>query len=380
MINRLYTRFDDSSYASRGWVDWGDWLGTGRKAHQQWRAFRRARSFARSLHLESNSAWRAYCQGALRGKEIKPDDIPSQPNTVYGEHGWAGWGDWLGTGVAATRGRKYRSFARARVHARALGLANQNEWGAYCRGELRRVGVRPRDIPYHPERAYRNQGWVSYGDWLGTGYIRRTGWRSFEDARAFVSALGLTSASEWKTYCDGNLRGKPRKPPDIPNAPFSVYKDQGWKGYGDWLGTGTVPPGFRNYREFVRARSFAQSLHFQTVSEWRAHARAGKLPIDIPANPNVVYDSTGWKNWGDWLGTGRQRGGWRSFQRARRFVRALRLRGRGKWLAYCRGRLTGKGHKPPDIPASPERVYEKQGWNGIRDWLGGGKTANKLRV
>ena len=30
---------------------------------------------------------------------------------------------------------------------------------------------------------------------------------------------------------------------DIPTSPNNSYKDIGWKGMGDWLGTGTVAQG-----------------------------------------------------------------------------------------------------------------------------------------
>ena len=62
-------------------------------------------------------------------------------------------------------------------------------------------------------------------------YKRR--YRSFHDASKYVHSLRLGSREDWKRYVkSGN------KPDDIPAAPEIVYKHDGWKGVGDWLGTG----------------------------------------------------------------------------------------------------------------------------------------------
>jgi len=68
------------------------------------------------------------------------------------------------------------------------------------------------------------------GDWLGTGR-RRGGWQPFNKARAFVHRLGLKSQTEWNDYCKSG-----EKPANIPSAPHFVYANDGWTGYGDWVG------------------------------------------------------------------------------------------------------------------------------------------------
>ena len=71
----------------------GDWLGTGMIASylREYRSFKKAREFTRSLSLKSETEWRSYCKS---GK--KPNDIPSAPHRTYAEVGWAGMADWLG--------------------------------------------------------------------------------------------------------------------------------------------------------------------------------------------------------------------------------------------------------------------------------------------
>ena len=198
---------------------------------------------------------------------------------------------------------------------------------------------------------------------------RRGNWRPFKEARAFVHELGLAGQSEWFRYAKGKVRSKGIKPDDIPAAPHLVYSSE-WKSWGDWLGTGTLAPSKRKYRQFNLARKFVQNLGLRNRDEWIRYAKGelpdkGIKPDDIPANPRDIYLKKGWQGSGDWLGTGRRKGGWRDFKAARRFVHALRLRSESAWRMY-----RASGAKPADIPANPDRTYKNQGWVNWPDWLG----------
>lgn len=369
-------------YKDSGWVSWGDWFGTGAVAPslREFRPFEDARRFARSLGLRSIKEWRAYSHGNLPDKGVRPEDIPSNPNATYKHSGWANWGDWLGTGTVASYLRKYRTFEEARRFVHSLGFKGQTEWKAYCQGKIPDKGTLPEDIPVNAHQTYKESGWTNWGDWFGTGTVgpgQRT-FRSFEDARRFVRDLGLKSGAEWKRYCKGELPEKGTLPEDIPREPGYLYKDRGWVGWGDWLGTGTVAAYLRKYRSFEEARRFVHSLGLKSVAGWKAYCH-GKfpdkdtLPEDIPINASQTYKDSGWVSWGDWLGTGtiapRLRE-FRSFEEARRFVRDLGLKSGAEWKRYCRGELPEKGTLPDDIPREPVHVYKDSGWAGLVDWLG----------
>jgi superfamily II DNA or RNA helicase len=378
-------------YKDHGWISWGDWLGTSTVSHwlPEIRPFHEARTFARRLNLKSGTEWKAFCRGELTRKGMLPKDIPANPNECYRAKGWLSWGDWLGTGVIAPALRIYRPFQDARVFAHGLKLKGASDWRKFCNGKLPERGTLPTDIPATPARIYKNQGWINWGDWLGTGYVAnylRT-YRSFEQAREFVHGLRITNYSEWYAYCRGDLPDRGTRPDDIPADPHNVYKNHGWLNWGDWLGTGSVAVYLRTYRSFEQAREFVHRLVLKNESEWRAYYRGqlpgkGVRPEDIPTNPNRVYKDTGWKGMGDWLGTGfianrfRQ---CRPFRQARAFVRRLKLKSNSEWWAYCRGKLPGKGVRPDDIPTNPHRAYKDEGWISLGDWLGTGIVATRFR-
>ena len=108
-------------------------------------------------------------------------------------------------------------------------------------------------------------------------------------------------------YCRGKLTEKGELPEDIPAKPDRVYRDKGWLGFGDWLGTGEVATYLRQYRPFKEARKFARSLGLKSQTEWRKFTKGeipgkGPLPPDIPAYPGQVYKDKGWSGIRDWLG------------------------------------------------------------------------------
>ncbi len=303
-----------STYAGKGWAGDGDWLGTFTIAPmlRVYRPYRDAERFVRGLKLTGQTQWGAWCKGQMPNLPKRPPDVPTNPQTTYAGNGWKNWGTWLGTGEVATYLRQYRPFVAARRYARSLCLQGQADWYAFAAGRLKGHGSLPKDIPAAPHYKYKGRGWISYGDWLGTGRtatsMRR--YRSFQSARRFVRSLRLGTSTVWRDYCLGKIAGKPRLPTDIPSNPNLVYAEKGWAGLGDWVGSGRVPYSQRKYRSFVRARAFARRLRLASKNEWNAYARGGRsglsrLPTDIPADPVHKYSGKGWKGWSDWLGNGR---------------------------------------------------------------------------
>ena len=112
--------------------------------------------------------------------------------------------------------------------------------------------------------------------------------RDFESAREFARSLNLKGQKEWREYCaSGN------KPNNITSVPHQVFKNKGWKGYGDFLGTGRIANQDKEYRSFTEARKFVRKLNLKGIKEWKEYCKSGNKPDDIPAAPWSTYKE--WK-------------------------------------------------------------------------------------
>jgi hypothetical protein len=147
------------------WVSMGDWLGTGTVAstRREFRPFAEARAFVRALRLRTQTEWDAYSKGATPEKGKRPLDIPGNPAKVYREEGWDGIDDWLGVPRHFVPARP---FDEAREFARSLGLRSAREWRTFSRGSMPEKGIRPKDVPGHPDAVYVGE-WIGWWDWLG---------------------------------------------------------------------------------------------------------------------------------------------------------------------------------------------------------------------
>jgi len=287
-------------------------------------------------------------------------------------------------------GKEFLPFKKARTLVRKVGLKSANEWKIWSRGDMPEKGSRPFNIPTNPDKYYIDKGWTSWGDFLGTGNLsaRDMKWRSFVQARAYARSLGLRNANHWFEFAKKDKKGEISIPVDIPTHPESAYRNKGWSGWGDFLGTGNPGPKDRNWRSFEDARAFTHLLGLKNLNEWRLYCKGklesrGEQPENIPNRPDLVYSKKGWISWGDWLGTGNiqpMKRKWRSFKAARDFVRSLELRNAKEWATWASGKMPEKGSRPIDIPSAPYQVYQDKGWTGWRDWLGTDPQRNNTSI
>ena len=252
--------------------------------------------------------------------------------------------------------KQFRDFESAKKFVQKLGLKSSRDWIEYYT-----LNEKLHKVPRNPATFYKKNGWVSWGNFLGTGIIssKKKQYRSFKQSRKYARNLKLKNAEQWHEYCkSGN------KPDDIPRNP--VYYRKEYEGMGDWLGTGYVPSQLRKYRSFNEARKYVRSLNLKGQKEWHEYCKSGNKPDDIPRNGSTYKKE--WNGMGDWLGTGTkspsdQRKQRRSFKESRKFVRTLELKGIREWKQYC-----ASGNKPDNIPANPTSYSNE--WINWGDFLG----------
>jgi hypothetical protein len=78
----------------------------------------------------------------------------------------------------------------------------------------------------------------SWGDFLGTGSVANyyKKYLKYKEAKFFVKKFHFKNQKEWFKY------SKSKKFPSfLPASPMQVYKNSGWIGLVDFLGTGRKP-------------------------------------------------------------------------------------------------------------------------------------------
>lgn len=343
------------TYSNQGWKSIGDWLGTNRVSNlkREWWSFEKAREFVRKQNIKSNTQWRIYSKS-----DARPDFIPAAPDSVYKNLGWKGYGDWLGTNEVKPGNIKYLPFNDAKCIVRKLNLKGQRDWKAFCSS-----GKRPFNIPAHPDHIYKDEGWKGLGDWLGSNNIANNKRikLSFEEAKKIVRGLKIQTSEEWRKLDKSNL------PFGIPYNLERSYKDDGWDGWIDFLGTKERKVKRKEFVPFIEARDFVHNLKLKTNAEWRIYSKSDALPNSIPSAPELVYKNDGWISWQDWLGS-KNRGkniAWLPFEEAREEARAKGFNTIAEWIEYSKSSARNM-----DIPIYCDKVYKNNGWKGWVDFLG----------
>lgn len=271
----------------------------------------------------------------------------------------------------------YLSFEKAREYVHNIGLNTSREWKRWSNGTLEGKGRRPNFIPSQPDVIYKNNGWVSWTDWIK----KKTEYLPFDEARKYIRSMNFKNSDEWQRYYQGKLSGF-EKPENIPWNPQKIYPGE-WKGIKDWLGT--------KWRDYKEARDFVRNLGLNGQVEWRLYSK-NKLdgyeprPLDIPTDPKKVYENDGWIDMADWLGTYRKRrtnhgvidDTWLSYEDAKEFVHSLKLISYDEWKAYIDNRIEDLPARPIDLPKSPQFVYRDYGWVDWTDWLGNDNIISEI--
>ena len=358
----------NATYKDGGWQGWGHWLGTGNQSSKtnEFLPFGETLVVARSLNLADRFEWREWCKEGMC-----PPNVPSNPDHTYKDGGWQGWGHWLGSGNIK-KASKFAPFSQTLTFAQSLNLASAKEWRAWCK-----EGLRPPNVPSHPDLTYKDSGWQGWGHWLGSGnrYNKDECKRflPFDEALAAAQSLGLASSTEWKVWCKAGTR-----PPNVPPHPNATYKDGGWQGWGHWLGTGNQSNKAKQaqFLPFDGALAVARSLNLANTFEWQQWCKEGMCPPNVPSHPHRTYKDGGWQGWVHWLGSGsiKKASKFAPFGTALTFAQSLGLGGTTEWKAWCK-----EGMRPPNVPSEPCQAYKDGGWQGWGHWLGTGKQSSKAK-
>jgi hypothetical protein len=112
-------------------------------------------------------------------------------------------------------------------------------------------------------------------------------------------------------------------------------------------------------------------LNISGWKEWKKKYNTGKIPLNIPKSPDVVYRSKGWNGIDDFLGksmspNNKSKIGWANFETAKKFALTLNLKSGKEWSKF----IKSNQNIEINLPSTADRVYAKKGWKGWADFLG----------
>lgn len=169
----------------------------------------------KNLNINSKNEWESYVRS-----NILPDFIPHDPREVFHTRGWISWGDFLNTGKKWDNDVNYLSYFESKEKIKNLDIKTINDY----RIKYKNKSI-PLNIPYRPERYFKNRGWVSWGNFLSNGNVANQFKKfiSYDEFINIIKSNKINSCSEFKIY----LKLKDREK-NIPTNPNIVYKENGW--------------------------------------------------------------------------------------------------------------------------------------------------------
>lgn len=205
---------------------------------------------------------------------------------------------------------------------------------------------RPKSLPYNAASYYEDSGWCGWRKFLGHEFEPK--YTSFEKAREYARKSHISSSTEWVKH----------HPRNMPKHPHSYYKDKGWNGWRDFLGTEHLK---KDFLPFEEAREIARSLNLKSWTEW---CKLQPKPANIPSAPNVYYRNAGWVDTFDWIGKQRnfKKKEFLSYEEAAKKVKPYNLKSIREWF------VAHKFFK--DIPFRPNIYYKDSGWVDWKTFLG----------
>ncbi|MDC0167614.1 DEAD/DEAH box helicase family protein [Candidatus Pelagibacter sp.] len=278
-ISSYFPRTPQSIY-KKNWNSWGDYLSTGNTATQTLQrnfyniSFENLQKIAKKNSIINMQQW------FQLSKERK--DIPRNPKnySIYKKK-WKGWVHFLGKN--ALRQRNYVSYDKFLDFLKKNNINTVKEWWNF-----RKKNKVPDIYPSFPNKIY-NKSWKDiYG---------RRNFVKFNDAKKFAKSLKLKKAADWGQYLKNN-----KKPSNIPWHPHIYYKNKGWNGWGDFLGTGVISDHLKRdfWLSFKDAKKIIKKNKFKHRDDWFKFIKK-KRPKEFPSNPAYAYKKE-WKGWSDFLG------------------------------------------------------------------------------
>ena len=201
----------DLTYKNKGWVNWGEFLGTGRAKTKIFASYEAVKKRVQNAGIKSKIEYQEW--------QKTQEDAPSQPEKIYKGKGWVNWGEFLGKDK--TRAKIFVSYEEARWRTHQAGILSSKTYEQWQKNQ--------EDMPSHPDLTYKNKGWVNWGEFLGTNRSKAKNFVSYEEAKWRTHQGWHSSPPKYTSNVQKNQE-------DMPSHPNLTYKNKGWVNWGEFLG------------------------------------------------------------------------------------------------------------------------------------------------
>ena len=339
----------------KDWINWGDFLGTGRIADQKKKFlnYKNAKLELEKLGIKSGSHF------SILFKEKKvPTGIPSSPEDKYKRTGeWISWGDFLGTGTIADQKKIFYDYDIAKQYIQKLQIKSMNEFRKFAKN-----GKIPEKIPKNPENKYKRDGtWLSWGDFLGTQRLANYNkqYLNFSESKKIIHGFKIESFENWRKL----TRTAEFEKLNIHKNPPRGYQKE-WRGWEDFFGESYKP---KKIIEFIEFRNYVRSLELNSITQYINNSILDKKLL---RHPDRTYRQKGWVNWSDLIGKEIKSNSLLSknfleFEEAKQVVKLngfMNVQHYKEWV-----KINGKIYR---LPSNPNSSYKNSGWKDWADFLG----------
>jgi hypothetical protein len=208
--------------------------------------------------------------------------LPSRPDVYYRGEGWRCWEEFLGTKTF------FVPYKAAKELISGFKLSFSEEYK-----NLSIAFKKENGLPQDPYKYYKNSGWVSWRDFLSIN----SNFPSYEEAKAIAINLGIKSSVEWYKN-----RDQIYKETGLPPRVDFIYRDNGWMGWGDFLGQGKDKPRPRAFTiSYSEAKAVLAPLRLKNRSEYEMLKRSFLTEFRLPVYPSQTYRNSDWVSWDDFL-------------------------------------------------------------------------------
>jgi hypothetical protein len=223
-------------------------------------------------------------------------ELPVRPDTVYALEGWESWMIFLNNPnynwkAHICDGGKYngQTYDEVRLRVQQLGIKTSPQYYKYV------LGNHICNLPSNPRKLFLNSGWTGWGDFLGTGSVKRWTEHShrvlfdrkmtYEQAKRIMKPHGLRGIDEFVEWFKTN------KNFGVPSEPARVFGKKGWVSWIDFLGSELLRiPITLISKEELQSR--LKDIEFKTYLGYIVHAHMYP-DLRLPKSPIFIYQRLG---------------------------------------------------------------------------------------